>query len=340
VTESTANIDLLPDGVIIAGADGIVSACNPVAAELLALDDPVGRPLREVMDVSNYDGVHWYECVQPFDGLKSRRLLLESSWYAGDGRELLIVVRLHRRRPGGPVDHIAIAVRDARSRTRLERERSDLVATVAHELRSPLTGVKGFTSTLLSKWDRLNDSQRRLMLQTVDADADRLTRLIEDLLDVARIDTGRLSVRPREFDLAAALRRQLEPLVANSADHDVTIDGDQEVIVWADPDRLAQVVGNLVENANRHGRGKTAVAVRQQRDGGAELLVDDAGDGISEHIRHRIFNKFWRQGGGAGSGLGLYIVHGIVSAHGGSVSIETSPLGGARMRVTLPPRPV
>jgi signal transduction histidine kinase len=337
----TADIDLLPDGVVIAGADRTVTACNAVAAELLALDRPVGRPLGEVMALANFDGVRWYDGVRPYDGLVSRRLLLESSWYGPDGRELLIVVRLHRQRPGGPVDSVAIAVRDARSRTRIERERSDLVATVAHELRSPLTGVKGFTSTLLSKWDRLNDSQRQLMLQTVDADADRLTRLIEDLLDVARIDTGRLTIRPREFDLAAALRRQLEPLVAHpAAEHDVTVDGDREVMVWADPDRLAQVVGNLVENASRHGRGKTAVVVRGQQDGGAELLVDDAGDGIPEHIRHRIFNKFWRQGGGAGSGLGLYIVHGIISAHGGSVSIETSPLGGARMRVALPPAPV
>jgi signal transduction histidine kinase len=337
---NTGDIDLLPDGVVIAGAGGIVTTCNAVAMELLGVEGAVGRPIRDVMAVANFDGVRWYDFVRPFGGLTSRRLLLESSWYTTDGRELLLVARLHRPRPGGRVDWVAVALRDARSRTRIERERSDLVATVAHELRSPLTGVKGFTSTLLSKWDRLNDSQRQLMLQTVDADADRLTRLIEDLLDVARIDTGRLSVRPREFDLAAALRGQIESLVANpAADHDVTLDGDREVIVWADPDRLAQVVGNLVENASRHGRGPTAVAVHRQQDGGAELLVDDAGEGIPDDIRRRIFNKFWRQGGSAGSGLGLYIVHGIVSAHGGSVSIETSPLGGARMRVALPPAP-
>ena len=95
-----------------------------------------------------------------------------------------------------------MALRSARARERLDRERSDLVATVAHELRSPLTGVKGFVSTLLSKWDKLNDDQKKLMLATVHADADRLTRLIAELLDVARIDTGRLSLHPRPVDSA------------------------------------------------------------------------------------------------------------------------------------------
>ena len=106
----------------------------------------------------------------------------------------------------GPVEHVALVIRSGRGRARLDRDRSDLVATVAHELRSPLTGVKGFVATLLSKWDRLNDDQKKLMLTTVHADADRLTRLIAELLDVARIDTGRLPLYPRPVDFGAARR--------------------------------------------------------------------------------------------------------------------------------------
>jgi signal transduction histidine kinase len=338
-----ADLDLLPDGVIIADADGQVVVCNQAATALLGIDEPIvgddgGQSLADVMAITNYDGAKWFDAVNPYGGLRSRRVLLESLWYATDGRELLVVVRLYRASPGGPVTRVGVSVRDSKSRSRMERDRSDLVATVAHELRSPLTGVKGFTSTLLSKWELLNDSQRQLMLQTVDADADRLTRLIEDLLDVARIDTGRLTVRPRQFDLADALRRQLEPLRAQSDRGDGPIlAGDEHVLVWGDPDRLAQVAANLIENATRHGAGKTVTTVTSRADGGAELLVDDAGGGIPEYLRPRIFHRFWRQGAGAGSGLGLYIVHGIVAAHGGEVSIGTSPMGGARMRVVLPP---
>jgi signal transduction histidine kinase len=206
---------------------------------------------------------------------------------------------------------------------------------VAHELRSPLTGVKGFTSTLLSKWDRLNDEQKQLMLRTVDADADRLTRLIAELLDVARIDSGRLSIRKEPVELLAAVRRQVEPMSAAHA-RTISVQGDGPVEVWVDPDKLAQVVANLVENAVKHGDGDVEVAVRSVAGDGAEIVVDDAGVGIAEEIRPRVFTKFWKHGRAGGSGLGLFIVGGLVGAHDGSVDVETSPQGGARLRVRLP----
>ncbi len=106
--------------------------------------------------------------------------------------------------------------------------------------------------------------------------------------------------------------------------------------VWVDRDRLAQVLANLVENAFAHGDGEVTVWLRELPGAGAELVVDDEGDGIAEDIRPRIFTKFWRHGRAGGSGLGLFIVSGLVSAHGGSVSVEDSPGGGARMRVVLP----
>ena len=106
----------------------------------------------------------------------------------------------------GPVTDVAVSLRSGRARARLDRDRSDLVATVAHELRSPLTGVKGFVQALLNRWDRLNDEQKKLMLTTVHADSDRLSRLITELLDVARLDTGRLSMHQRTCDVADAHR--------------------------------------------------------------------------------------------------------------------------------------
>ena len=98
---------------------------------------------------------------------------------------------------------MVVTLRDAGARARLERSRADLVSTVAHELRSPLTSVKGFTATLLAKWDRFTDDQKLLMLETVNADADRVTRLITELLDVSRIESGRLEMRRQVVDIPA-----------------------------------------------------------------------------------------------------------------------------------------
>ena len=330
--------DLLSDGVVLADADGYVTLVNAAARRILELaedDEPVGRHLSHVLQLQDLGGADWFDSVRPYDGLAIRSRLPETSWLTPTGAEVLVTGRLTRDRPGGKVIATAWGIRDARARQRIERERSDLVATVAHELRSPLTGVKGFTATLLSKWDRFTESQKQLMLRTVDADADRLTRLIGELLDVARIDTGRLSVRKERTDLLEAVARQLEPISVSSG-RTISLECDGHPVVWVDPDKFAQIVANLVENALKHGDGHITVTVAERDDAGAELLVDDSGSGIRDEIRPRIFTKFWKHGSTGGSGLGLYIVGGLIDAHGGEVHVEDSPMGGARMRVVLP----
>ncbi len=336
-TSPSAVLDGLPDGIVIADSDAVVALANSTARRLLeyADGDPIGDHLGRVLMLQDLDGNDWFGCVRPYDGLAIRTRLQETSWRTTSGAELLVTGRLHRDRPGGKVVSSAWSVRDARARHRVERERSDLVATVAHELRSPLTGVKGFTATLLSKWDRFTESQKQLMLRTVDADADRLTRLIGELLDVARIDTGRLSVRKEPLDLVEAVSGQIEA-ISISSDRTISFVPNGRPRVWADRDKLAQIVANLVENAIKHGDGDVTVTVSDLDGGGAELLVDDAGRGIGIAIRPRIFTKFWKHGSTGGSGLGLYIVGGLISAHDGVIRVEDSPSGGARMRVVLP----
>ena len=233
---------------------------------------------------------------------------------------------------------VAVVIRSGRGRARLDRDRSDLVATVAHELRSPLTGVKGFVGTLLNKWDRLNDEQKQLMLRTVHADSERLSRLIAELLDVARIDTGRLPLYPREVELQPLVERCVDSVRAGTHRPVETTYDDAGLTVFADPDKLTQVVTNVVDNGVRHGDGTVRVIVGRIDNPfpGALIRVDDEGEGIPEEIRTRVFTKFWKHGIRGGTGLGMYIVNGLVRVHGGTVEIGDSESGGARLDVRWP----
>lgn len=336
---AAAALDALPDGVVVLDHEGRVECLNTVAARMLGVDqeDSVGSAAALVLRLQDTEGRDWLAFNQPWDGLPSRTGVPEQSWLLPDGSEVLVVARITRSATG--VSRVGVSLRSGRGRARLDRERSDLVATVAHELRSPLTGVKGFVQALLSRWDHLNDDQKKLMLTTVHSDSDRLSRLIAELLDVARIDTGRLQLYPRPSDPGALAARVVES-VAQSTARNVVLEIERHVpAVLADPDKFVQVVTNLVENAVRHGEGTVLVSVRATRAEEAPavlLTVDDEGGGIPQEIRRRVFTKFWKHGASGGSGLGMYLVNGLVRAHGGSVEIGDAPDGGARVSVVWP----
>lgn len=330
----------LPDGLVVADERRRVVEINPVAQSMLGVsrDEALGRPVAEVLELDDHQGHYWFDCLRPYDGLATRIRLTEGLWYAGAGNELLVTASLIRAEPKGPVVRLVVSLRDAKPRARLDRERSDMVATVAHELRSPLTGVKGFTSTLLRKWEMFSDEQRQFMLETVDADADRLSRLISELLDAARLDAGRLSLRTALVDVASVVQRVLSSVSAGRGERLQLADGAARVRIWGDEDRLTQVITNLVENAFTHGQGLTAITVAEPADrrDGVLITVADRGPGIPEYQRTRVFNRFWKGGPGAGSGLGLYIVKGIVEQHQGTVDIADAEGGGTEITVWLP----
>jgi signal transduction histidine kinase len=331
-----AGFELLPDGIVVAGSDQKVALVNRAAATILRTDPDgvVGSHLSDVLALEDLQGRDWWSCANPYDGLASRSLLVERACFLPDGTEVLVTAKLNRSRPRGPVESVVVSLRNARTRARADRERSDLVATVAHELRSPLTGVKGFTATLLAKWERFTESQRLFMLQTVDSDADRLTRLIAELLDVARIDSGRLQLQRQPFDLVAAIHHIAQRLDPGDG-RAIRVEADPLPDTWVDPDKFDQVMSNLIENALRHGDGLVRVTLRALP-AEVEIGVHDQGQGIDESARSRIFTKFWRTGNASGTGLGLFIVKGLVEAHGGSVRVADSKDAGARMFVTFP----
>ena len=249
------------------------------------------------------------------------------------------------RSPGLALQRLVISLRGTQQRERLERSRAELVSTVAHELRSPLTSVKGFTATLLNKWGRFTDDQKRVMLETVNADADRVTRLITELLDVSRLESGRMEVHRQLVDLPDRARKIIAGRVAAGDAEDrfrlEVLGGLPET--WLDADKIDQILGNLVENAVRHGAGIVTIVVEPAHLDGEEgeldavaVSVRDQGEGISPDVAPRVFRQFWRGKRRGGTGLGLYIVKGLVEAHGGTIGVCRAPGGGAEFRFIMP----
>jgi PAS domain S-box-containing protein len=341
---ATHGLEFIPDGLVAAvGEQGTVRFMNSQAARItgLATQDVIGRDIREALPLQDHDGASWWDLTNPWEGLSTRSGHRERLLVLPSGREVLVTARYVREDVGQPVQAVVLGVRDAEGRRRAEAESAALLTTVAHELRSPLTGVKGFSSTLLRNWDRFTDDQKRLMLETIEADADRVTRLITELLDASRINVGRLTVHAQPLYLQPRLEAQVERRVAAGGDRaQFVLDLPEDLPpLWADPDRLEQIVANLVENALRHGRGTVRIgASRAHLDGhpAVDLVVADDGDGIAPQHRELVFSRFWQGGAKHGTGLGLYLVRGLVEAHGGRVRVEEAPGGGALMRATFP----
>ncbi|MGW0735433.1 ATP-binding protein [Streptomyces sp. NPDC002851] len=338
--------DDLPDGLVVADETGRVICFNAAAARITAVPaaTALGLPLEHALPLEDLEGCRWWQLTDPYGGLSTRVRQPERNLLLPGGREVLVAARYVRASPAGPLRRLVVSLRDTEARRRTERSHAELIATVAHELRSPLTSVKGFTATLLAKWERFTDDQKRLMLETVDADANRVTRLIAELLDISRIDSGRLEVRRQPVDIGAAVGRHIQAHVAAGRSPDRFLVRLEQPLpdLWADPDKIDQVLSNLLENAVRHGEGTVTIDVapsvspREREAAGTTVTVSDEGPGIPEESMNRVFTRFWRGSKRGGTGLGLYIVKGIVEAHGGTITVGRGPAGGAEFRFTLP----
>ncbi len=346
--------DDLPDGLVVADRAGLVAVFNRAAARLTGISSAsaIGQDVRQVLPLRDSDDRCWWTLCQPYTGLSTRTRHPERPLYLPDGTELLVSVGYVRTPRGrgpregwsrepGAVQRIAITLRGAEQRMRLERSRADLVSTVAHELRSPLTSVKGFTATLLAKWPRFTDDQKKVMLETVNADADRVTRLITELLDVSRIESGRIEVHRELVDIPSRALKIISGRIAagDSADRYRVEVAPSVPETWLDVDKVDQVLANLIENAVRHGAGTVTTVVEPAMVAGAPgvaVAVRDQGPGIAPEVAPRVFARFWRAKRRGGAGLGLFIVKGLVEAHGGEIVVQQAPGGGAEFRFTMP----
>jgi len=319
-------LDLLPDAVLVLDDTRTLLALNAAALGVLGTDAAafIGHPVGEAFEVRSGGGMPALR-----DGLPSTEGQVDLMFRRPDGTDVPVTATI---RSTGPTTVLAL-------RPSGERSGIAIISTVSHELRSPLTSVKGYTSLMLNRWDRLKDEQKRTMLEQVHHDADRVTRLVTELLDISRLETGRLVLRRQMVDLPALTASVVEKVGLGIPELDCTVAFPPEFPrVYVDPDKVEQVLTNLVENAAKYGSPK-AMRVTAEVDGAAvAVAVRDTGEGIPAEDLPRVFTKFFRRDHGrpTGTGLGLWISQGLVEAHGGRLTATSVPGEGSTFRFTLP----
>jgi signal transduction histidine kinase len=227
---------------------------------------------------------------------------------------------------------------------RLDELKSDFVAMVSHELRSPLTSIIGYCSTMMRHWDSFDTERKRSFVDIIDTQSRRLSGLVNDLLEMSRIESGHLDTQLRPVPLADMLAE----LASEYADRlpALTVTGSADATVVADSEHLRRVLINLLDNAVKYGADPVFIDVSThggpehggpehggpEHGGTARVAVRDSGDGVPEEFRPRLFEKFAQASSGSkrtatGSGLGLSIVRGLVDAMGGDVWYESKDDG-------------
>jgi two-component system, OmpR family, phosphate regulon sensor histidine kinase PhoR len=333
-----ALFDSMAEGVLILDRDERIKMANPSLHRLFKLATDVrGQTILEAFRIETLSelvkrlreepAVHGCEFELP--GLEERWVQVNASAVIDNER----------------VRHGSIWVFNDLTRLKqLENTRRDFVANVSHELRTPLSLIKGFVETLL-EGAKDNPDLAAQFLRTIEKHADRLTFLIEDLLTISRLESGRTVMDLNEVELHDEVQRVIDDLQARAAERKIRMDNQvpPELRARADTDRLQQVLFNLVENAIKYGRpeGIVTVAAKMRSDNNIVVSVQDNGPGIPPEARERVFERFYRvdrarSRESGGTGLGLAIVKHIVQAHGGEVWVESEMGAGTTFRFTLP----
>lgn len=261
-----------------------------------------------------------------------------------DGREL---EGFERRVLGVVANQAALAIERHQLRSQAVRAelleeadhwRSALIGAVSHDLRTPLAAIKASVSTLLAPGGRLDADDHEALLTTVEGEADRLSRLVENLLDMARIESGSLQLHRAPHAVAEVLEHGVAVARPAIAEHRVVIDAPADLpLVEVDLVLIGQVLANLLANAAQHAPEGSTIQLSARREGtGIAVSVSDEGPGVPKADRERIFHLLDRRAGAGRAGLGLAISTAFVEAHDGTLSVDDSDAGGARFTFRVP----
>lgn len=334
-------LDSTIDAIAILNPSGSIETINTAASILLgyAPDELRSRDVSVLIKLLDRP-VTFHERIGLIDGKLTNPYLPDRRILHRDGHEIPVDIALGvMRLPDG--DHIVASVRDISDRKRIERMKDELMSTVSHELRTPLTSVVGALGLLRAGSAGEIPIAAKRLVEIAENNSRRLIRLINDMLDIDRIQSGRLSLDRQKVDLCDVVRSACEGSEGLAASAGVEITAktpDSPVFVTGDADRLLQVIANLASNAIRVSPpGGTVTIALTEEDGKAQVAVDDQGPGVPVEFRDRIFGRFERAEGeqSQGTGLGLAISREIVSRHDGTIWFEDRAGGGTRFAFML-----
>lgn len=335
-----ATLGSLREAVFIVDSENVVVMGNEALKELLSLrENPVGRRLESIIQ-----GPQFFDYVQGIRaGQAAGFFVLEvtvgrqTRWFEVTGSRLP-----ERKEEKGLL--ALFVLHDITKQTRLERVRTEFVANLSHELRTPVTIIKGFADTLIEDHDSLPSEERAYFLEKIQKNVGRLNQMLEELLTLSRLETNPGALQFELVSLHKIIAETVEPfrhrLAANQSLELALADGNDTLML--DPMRVAQVIENLLENALRHAKGFTRLVISTEvKAGGVACRVTDNGQGIPNKDLPHLFERFYRVDKGrsresGGTGLGLSIVKHIVQQHGGSVAAESRLGEGASMVFEIP----
>lgn len=336
---TAALFDRMVEGIIVIGGDGRIRMANRAAGELFRFPPPAaGLTILEA--TRHHEVAALVTRLEREPEVLNHELRIEGL----AGTRHLQVNALVLRTLAGEPDGAILVFHDLTRLRQLEGVRQEFVANVSHELRTPLSLIKSAAETLIDG-GKDDPAVTARFLEIIDKHANRLTLLLDDLLLLARLDSGRVELNLQSVELRQAAQEALDDaaLLARARGVALVNEIPTGLAARADPDRLRQVFANLIDNAIKYGRANGTVTVRGRAASGVqvELAVRDDGPGIPAEAIARVFERFYRadkarsreQGG---TGLGLAIVKNVVQAHGGDVRVESAPGQGAEFCIVLP----
>ena len=343
----------LSDGIVVLDSDFRIEMLNSVAERILSVagKDALGKHLLEVLDdqavfASIKRSALEKKVPRTVEGAESPVILeSRSRWQNREEQRFHAVTSSPIRTQSGELTGVVVVFNDITKYKELDEIRSQFVATVAHEFRTPLTSITMSVGLLLEQQDLRGNSKAKPLLDIIQDDSGRLTRMVSELLDLARIQAGKIEVRRVPVSAKDLVEEALKPLRQQFSDLGINLATDvaDDCVVRADPDKIVWVISNLLGNALRYTpRGGTVTAgARKAGEQTVEVYVRDTGQGITPEDQTRIFHRFVQVRGSkvqtlpGGAGLGLAISKEIVEAHQGRIWVESQPGRGSTFIFTL-----